>query len=29
MRYASALAILIIVLLIRPQGLFGKQQRVG
>lgn len=29
MRYASALAILIIVLLIRPQGIFGKQQRVG
>lgn len=29
MRYASALAILIIVLLIRPQGLFGKSQRVG
>ncbi|PWG67050.1 ABC transporter permease subunit [Bifidobacterium callitrichidarum] len=29
MRYASALAILIIVLLVRPQGLFGKQQRVG
>lgn len=29
MRYASALAILIIVLLIRPQDLFGKQQRVG
>jgi branched-chain amino acid transport system permease protein len=29
MRYVSALAILIIVLLIRPQGLFGKQQRVG
>ncbi|TPF86768.1 branched-chain amino acid ABC transporter permease [Bifidobacterium sp. UTCIF-37] len=29
MRYASALAILIIVLLVRPQGIFGKQQRVG
>ena len=29
MRYASALAILIIVLLIRPQGIFGKAQRVG
>ena len=29
MRYASALAILIIVLLIRPQGLFGVLQRVG
>nr|WP_226839192.1 carboxypeptidase regulatory-like domain-containing protein [Bifidobacterium subtile] len=29
MRYASALAILIIVLLLRPQGLFGKLQRVG
>jgi branched-chain amino acid transport system permease protein len=29
MRYASALAILIIVLLIRPQGIFGKVQRVG
>ncbi len=29
MRYASALAILIIVLLIRPQGLFGKAQRIG
>lgn len=29
MRYASALAILIIVLLARPQGIFGKQQRVG
>jgi branched-subunit amino acid ABC-type transport system permease component len=29
MRYASALAILIIVLLVRPQGLFGKLQRVG
>ncbi|EFA22317.1 branched-chain amino acid ABC transporter, permease protein [Bifidobacterium gallicum DSM 20093 = LMG 11596] len=29
MRYASALAILIIVLLIRPQGIFGKQQRIG
>ncbi|WP_300766180.1 carboxypeptidase regulatory-like domain-containing protein [uncultured Bifidobacterium sp.] len=29
MRYASALAILIIVLLFRPQGLFGKRQRVG
>ena len=29
MRYASALAILIIVLLIRPQGIFGKARRVG
>ena len=29
MRYASALAILIIVLLVRPQGIFGKLQRVG
>ncbi|MCH9276510.1 carboxypeptidase regulatory-like domain-containing protein [Bifidobacterium amazonense] len=29
MRYASALAILIIVLLVRPQGIFGKAQRVG
>jgi len=29
MRYASALAILIFVLLVRPQGIFGKQQRVG
>ncbi|MEE8734458.1 MAG: carboxypeptidase regulatory-like domain-containing protein [Bifidobacterium crudilactis] len=29
MRYVSALAILIVVLLIRPQGVFGKQQRVG
>ncbi|MDC7285620.1 MULTISPECIES: ABC transporter permease subunit [Bifidobacterium] len=29
MRYASALAILIIVLLFRPQGIFGKAQRVG
>lgn len=29
MRYASALAILIIVLLIRPQGIFGKLQRIG
>ena len=29
MRYASALAILILVLLIRPQGIFGKQKRVG
>ena len=29
MRYASALAILIIDLLVRPQGIFGKQQRVG
>ena len=29
MRYASALAILIIVLLVRPQGIFGKQQRMG
>ncbi|MCI2176257.1 ABC transporter permease subunit [Bifidobacterium psychraerophilum] len=29
MRYVSALAILIVVLLIRPQGIFGKQQRVG
>lgn len=29
MRYTSALAILIIVLLVRPQGIFGKQQRVG
>ncbi|WP_314687124.1 ABC transporter permease subunit [uncultured Bifidobacterium sp.] len=29
MRYASAMAILIIVLLVRPQGLFGKLQRVG
>ncbi len=26
MRYASALAILIIVLLVRPQGIFGKQK---
>lgn len=29
MRYASALAILIIILLFRPQGIFGKAQRVG
>lgn len=29
MRYASALALLIIVLLIRPQGIFGRLQRVG
>lgn len=29
MRYASALVILIVVLLVRPQGIFGKQQRVG
>ncbi|MEE1296001.1 MAG: carboxypeptidase regulatory-like domain-containing protein [Bifidobacterium sp.] len=29
MRYASALAILVIVLLWRPQGIFGKKQRVG
>lgn len=29
MRYASALAILILVLLVRPQGIFGKRNRIG
>ncbi|WP_169747764.1 branched-chain amino acid ABC transporter permease [Demequina subtropica] len=29
MRYASALAILIIVLLVRPQGILGRKERVG
>ncbi|MFV0633621.1 branched-chain amino acid ABC transporter permease [Demequina sp.] len=29
MRYASALAILIIVLLVRPQGILGQKERVG
>lgn len=29
MRYASALGILIIVLLVRPQGILGKKERVG
>ncbi|SEI80008.1 branched-chain amino acid ABC transporter permease [Demequina mangrovi] len=29
MRYASALAILIIVLLVRPQGILGTKERVG
>lgn len=29
MRYASALAILIVVLLVRPQGILGRKERVG
>ena len=29
MRYASALAILIIVLLFRPQGILGRRERIG
>jgi branched-chain amino acid transport system permease protein len=29
LRYATALAILILVLLLRPQGLLGKRERIG
>ena len=29
LKYATALAILILVLLIRPQGILGKAERVG
>ena len=29
MRYASALVILILVLLVRPQGILGRATRVG
>jgi branched-subunit amino acid ABC-type transport system permease component len=29
MRYASALVILILVLLIRPQGILGRAERIG
>ena len=29
MRYASALLILILVLLVRPQGILGRAERVG
>jgi branched-chain amino acid transport system permease protein len=29
LKYASALVILILVLLVRPQGVLGKKQRIG
>jgi len=29
MRYASALVILILVLLVRPQGILGRAERIG
>jgi branched-chain amino acid transport system permease protein len=29
LRYASALVILILVLLVRPQGLLGRRERIG
>jgi branched-subunit amino acid ABC-type transport system permease component len=29
MRYAAAMAILVLVLLVRPQGILGRSQRVG
>jgi branched-chain amino acid transport system permease protein len=29
LKYASALAALIIILLVRPQGLFGRKERLG
>ena len=29
LRYASALVILIVVLLVRPQGILGRAQRIG
>ncbi len=29
LKYATALLILIIVLLVRPQGIFGRKERVG
>jgi branched-chain amino acid transport system permease protein len=29
LKYAAALIILIVVLLVRPQGVLGKKQRIG
>jgi branched-chain amino acid transport system permease protein len=29
MRYAGALVILILVLLVRPQGILGRAERIG
>ena len=29
LRFASALAILIIILLVRPQGILGRRERIG
>jgi branched-chain amino acid transport system permease protein len=29
LKYAAALVILILVLLVRPQGVLGKKQRIG
>ena len=29
LKYAAALIILILVLLVRPQGVLGKKQRIG
>jgi branched-chain amino acid transport system permease protein len=28
-KYATALLLLIIILLVRPQGLFGRKERIG
>lgn len=29
LKYASALIIMIVILLVRPQGIFGRKERVG
>jgi branched-chain amino acid transport system permease protein len=29
LRYATALVILIVILIVRPQGVLGKKQRIG